>query len=134
MNKKILGIFVCCILLAITVPFTTVTDAQESTLINDITIHKPEKGNLYIMGAQVISLPSDWIVILGPITVEAYVTGIDGFKVDFYIDGEFKIRDQIPPFEYSWWDFSFGKHTIEVELLQDDEVCDSDSVQVFKLF
>jgi hypothetical protein len=134
MKRKIVGIFACCIMLTLIIPVTTIANIEEynssDKIPTTITIHKPEKGNLYVMGAQVISLPFDWIVILGPITIEAWVTGLNGFQVEFYIDGVLKTTDTSPPFEYPWWDLSFGRHIIEVELV-DHEI--TDSVQVFKL-
>jgi len=135
MKKKVIGIFVCCILLTITVPFTVLANNEEEYILTGyppttITIHRPEEGNLYVMGAQMIRLPFNLTVILGPITIEAYVTGINGFQVEFYIDEALKITDSSPPFEYPWWDLSFGIHTIEVKLVGYEL---SDTLQVFKI-
>ena len=138
MNKKTVGIIVCSLIISFTLPYTVVADnTQEKSTFsmdNTITIDTPLPGNIYIMGAQFFWLPSNWTIIIGPITIRAAVTGLNGFVVDFYIDGELKTSDINPPFEYPWWGLSFGLHTIEVKLLQDSIVQDTDSIDVLKLF
>lgn len=136
MKKIGIVIFMCCLLLATIIPLTVTGDTikNDTSIQNSITITTPIKGNLYAMGAQIASLPFDWTIIIGPITIRAEVTGINGFEVDFYIDGELKDSDPNAPFEYAWWDISSSRHTIEVKLIQDDIVQDTDSIQVFKIF
>jgi hypothetical protein len=135
MNRKLSGIIVCSLLIAMAIPFTAVADTPEvTTVVMDppsISIETPQMGNVYVMGAQMFSLPFDITLIIGPITVRAAVTGLNGFEVDFYIDGEHKFHDSGYPFEYPWWDLSFGKHTITVELTGYGL---SDSIEVFKIF
>ena len=96
-----------------------------------ITIITPEEGNLYFWGTSVAKLPFNLTIIIGPITIVAGVTGVDGFEVDFYIDGQFKLHDNSWPFEYPWTNFSFGSHLIVVEL---SGYSKSDSMKVFKIF
>ena len=138
MNKKIVGIIVCSLIIAFTLPCTVLADdTQEETTVsmeNTITIETPLSGNVYIMGAQFFGLPFNWTVIIGPITIRTAVTGTNGFVVEFYIDGVKESSDSNPPFEYPWWGLSFGIHTIEVKLLQDSIVQDTDSIEVLKIF
>lgn len=109
-----------------------------------IHITTPEPGNLYVMGAQMIPLPLGFTVIVGPITIRAEIEGpttdeqgstfYQELIVAFYIDGELQMNDSLSPYECSWWDITFGRHTIEVKLFQDDTLLDTDSMQVFKIF
>ena len=96
-----------------------------------ISIVTPEEGNLYVMGVQIIHLPFGWTVIMGPITIRAEVHEVENPVVNFYIDGELRLSDPIPPFEYPWWDTSFGLHLIKVEVTGQGI---SDTVKVFKIF
>ena len=132
MDRKVFGVFVCCLLLSLLLPVAAGSDNGNSEMVPtfSITISTPEEGNLYAMGAQIIKLPFNWTVIIGPITVRADVTGIDGFVVNFYIDEVLKFSDSMPPFEYPWWDLSFGTHTVRVELSGHGL---NDTVQVFKI-
>ena len=132
MRKGMVGIFVCCMLLATVLPALSTADVHENALPStSISISTPQPGNLYVMGAQLFRLPFNWTVILGPITIRADVTGINGFVVNFYIVGELKSSDNSPPFEYPWWDIAFGRHIIKAEL---EGYGLNDTVQVFKIF
>ena len=137
MNKKITGILICITLLMLTIPFTTLADVNKEKntplIPTEITIETPQQGNIYVMGAQFFNLPFGWTLIIGPITIRAGVTGVNGFSVDFYIDGVKVSHDDYPPFEYPWWDISFGKRTIQVDLIQESTVLDTASLDVFKI-
>jgi len=95
-----------------------------------ISIITPEEGNLYVMGAQIIWLPFGWTVVMGPITIRAEVSNMDNAIVNFYIDGELKMTDSMPPYEYPWWSLSFGFHTIKAEISGQNI---SDTVNIFKI-
>ena len=131
MRKKIIGIMACCIMISL-IPFTVMAITQPTGKLpsTTITIITPEEGNLYIWGEPVAKLPFNLTIVIGPITIEAGVTGVNGFEVDFYIDGEHKLHDDAWPFEYPWTDFSFGPHTIVAELYGYGI---NDSMKVFKI-
>jgi len=76
----------------------------------DIT---PYNG-IYFFGRKIIS--SDTTIVVGNITVEAMVSDvISGVKeAKFYVDGEFKGKDSVPPYQWLWDDFSLGSHEIKV--------------------
>ena len=132
MRKGVFGILVCFMLLATVLPALSTADTHENALSStSISISTPQSGNLYAMGAQIFRLPFNWTVILGPITIRADVTGTYSFVVNFYIDGELKSSDNSPPFEYPWWDLSFGRHVLKAEL---EGYGLNDTVQVFKIF
>ena len=136
MKRKMIGVFLFCTVLITVGSIAGVGKPPSEKLSSPpftITITTPEEGNFYAMGAQLFSLPFNWTIILGPITIKTDVTGIDGFIVDFYIDGQKKFSDNNPPFEYPWWDLSFGRHTIEVKLYSEETLRDTDSIQVFKI-
>lgn len=131
-NKKITTLMAITILVLLLLPFTTTADKPvQTSSLADIEIETPQEGNLYIMGAQFFPLPLGWTVILGPITIRAAVTGVNGFEVDFYVDDKLISHDSNAPFEAAWWDISFGRHTLKVELTGHGV---SDEIQVFKIF
>ena len=69
-------------------------------------------------------------IIIGPIVVEAGVTGFNGFEVDFYIDGEYQHHDDTWPFEYSWVEPCLGTYLITAELTGYEL---TDNIKVFKI-
>ena len=64
-----------------------VAGLQKREQVPTISITTPQKGNLYVMGAQIVWLPFDWTLIIGPITIRAEVSGVEHPIVKFYIDG-----------------------------------------------
>ncbi len=107
-----------------------VAGLQKREQVPTISITTPQKGNLYVMGAQIVWLPFDWTLIIGPITIRVEVSGVEHPIVKFYIDGTQKFVDPLPPFEYPWWDLCFGRHVIKVELV---DYGVEDSMRVFKI-
>lgn len=135
MNKGIIGVGACCVLILLSTPFAIMADAQGKNSLNilppiTITILQPEEGMLYIWSRPVIPLSFNRTLIIGPIVIQAGVTGINGFEVDFYIDGEHKFHDNYWPFEYSWVDPGFGAYLITAELAGYGL---KDSIKVFKV-
>lgn len=141
MKKKATIILIIFLLIMPILPTTVFADTkvkdentEKTSMLYDIEITTPQEGNLYAMGAQIFNLPFGWTIIVGPITIRADISGINGFEVEFYIDGVKKMTDDSPPFEYPWWDFTFGRHTVEVQLYSEDTLRDTDSIQLFKIF
>jgi len=89
-------------------------------------ITKPKEGYLYIMGKEIMKLPSDKTIIIGSMNVEVKGT-YD--KVEFYIDNQLKFVDEEEPFE---WEISkaIGKHEIEVKMFSDGNVYE-DKLEAF---
>jgi len=84
-------------------------------LANEITINitRPEPYYLYFHDKKVFpTLFRTWII--GPITIEANVTG-DVDHVVFLVSGEPKAIDYSPPFTYTWNERAIGRKTISVE-------------------
>jgi hypothetical protein len=121
MSKRIIGVGTCCLLILLSTPFAILADIHEKNESNvlfhtTITILQPEEGMLYVWSRPLIPLPFNQTIIIGPIVIQAGVTGFNGFEVDFYIDGELKFHDNSWPFEYSWIDPGFWIYLITVEL------------------
>ena len=142
MKLKLFSILICCLLIASS-GFSMAKmeentqknmEQKETQIFFTIKITSPEPGNFYAMGAQLFPLPFNWTVIIGPLVIQTTVTGIDGFVVDFYINGDKKFSDDSPPFEYPWWEMGFGKYTLEVKLYSEETLRDTDTMQVFKIF
>lgn len=135
MNKRIVEIGICCVLILLLIPFTILADMQGKNDINapftaGITILQPEKGILYVWSRPVVPLSFNRTIIVGPILIQVGITGYNGFEVDFYIDGEFKFRDSSWPFEYWWIDPTLGTYLITVEEATYEW---KDSIKVFKI-
>ena len=133
MIKKIVVIWMCCIFTLLSI-IAVSTDESQGNFINgpstSITILCPEPGNVYLWSRPVFPLSINRTIIVGPIVVEAGVTGFNGFEVDFYIDGEHKSHDISWPFEYSWVEPGLGTYLITAELTGYDL---TDSIKVFKI-
>ncbi len=80
----------------------------------EVSISKPQDGYLYvnILGIIVFDIPIRFIIfntlIIGKIDIEVYaidnITGIN--RVEFYINEEYQDTDEIPPYGWTWDQFS----------------------------
>lgn len=119
MDKKLNGTCLILIILILLTPNSVFATTQKQTNINSITsitIITPEEGKLYVWSRPIASLSINITILIGPIVIEAGVTGINGFEVDFFIDGELRFHDDELPFEYSWINPVFGTYLITAEL------------------
>ena len=101
MNKKTAVIWTCCILTMLSIIAASAGESQGNCIkgsSSSITILCPEAGNVYLWSRPVFPLLINRTIIIGPIVVEAGVTGLNGFEVDFYIDGEYRFHDNSWPF------------------------------------
>lgn len=97
------------------------TDSNESSsfIIDNtkpiINLERP-RGYLYIFDRKIIPLLFDRTMIIGSITIEVNATdnlsGID--KVEFFIDEESKYNDTTSPYNWSWDETAFFRHSIKV--------------------
>jgi hypothetical protein len=80
-----------------------------------VSIDRPG-GYLYIFDRQIIPLPFGKTIIIGQITIKVVATDamseID--RVEFYIDGVMENTDPDEPYEWTWDETVFFKHTIKV--------------------
>ena len=99
-----------------------------------VQITSPEKDFLYLMNHKI--LPFITTVIIGKIDV--YVDAIDYIygihKVEFYIDGELKYSDTAEPYDWTWDERLFFKHTINVTAYDNAGNSASDEIMVRKFF
>jgi hypothetical protein len=93
--------------------WTTLSITVADSLPPTITITCPTTG-LYLFDTKLIPLSST--VIIGAITIQAEAddqeSGID--KVEFYIDDELSIADDIAPYEWLWDETAFFVHRVSV--------------------
>ncbi|MDD3493027.1 MAG: M14 family zinc carboxypeptidase [Candidatus Thermoplasmatota archaeon] len=73
---------------------------------------RPRMGMLYVNDREVLPLPGEKTVIVGPITLEAHAP--DGQTVSFYVDGEIMGTDSSPPYAWTWNQPAVGRHTVTV--------------------
>lgn len=142
MNKKVVGIFVCTLLIATSMPALgdikeDTKPSEQSKLIISIDIMEPEAGWIYIMGNPVFHIASlSMAVILGPITFKVNLTHDLPIEcVDWYVDGI--QEEQFTGSQYYWnWPMisAFpGLHDVKVEVIDYQSNTDDDFVQVIKI-
>gem|GEM_PF-747605 len=74
------------------------------------TIVAPEKGKIYFMDREIMTIGGNRTIIVGAITVKAYT---NGDRVEFYIDGVLKNTDTEKPYQWTWNETAFGVHEIK---------------------
>jgi len=74
------------------------------------TIVAPEKGKIYFMDREIMTIGGNRTIIVGAITVKAYT---NGDRVEFYIDGVLKNTDTEKPYQWTWDETAFGVHEIK---------------------
>jgi PKD repeat protein len=97
----------------------------------NLAITNPENG-LYLFGNKFINLQKT--IIIGAITVEATLTPYgetapDVDYVEFLVDGVSKTTVESVPFEWTWDETTFGKHTLKTVAYNDGESIE-DSIEV----
>ena len=71
MKKKLLGIFVCMLLIATALPAVGTIVEPEPSEMQVVTITRPVAGNLYLFDTIVIPIGGTTTIIIGPITLQA---------------------------------------------------------------
>lgn len=82
-----------------------------------IEITRP-KG-IYLFDKELIPLPFDFALVIGPITINANATDEESGmnRVEFYVDNEHRGTDYEEPYEWLWGNSTgfFGKHSIKAK-------------------
>jgi len=96
-----------------------------------VVITCPAEQKFYVFGneqtitilwKQIYKLPET--LVIGPITVEAIVNGVDPSQieqVDIYIDDVLQQTDTQQPFQWDWNKLSFGSHVLRIDATLDDD-------------
>ncbi|UCF13072.1 MAG: hypothetical protein JSW06_02145 [Thermoplasmatales archaeon] len=142
MKKKIVGIFVCMLMIAAALPAVGTTDnyekPTESQLSIFIEIIEPKEGWVYIGGTPRWNLPFlSRAFILGQITFKVDINSTELIEcVDWYVDGIQEEQYTSPPYDWSWGFFSGFPlvHKVVVEVIDHIGGRSTDSVMVFKIF
>lgn len=84
-----------------------------------VQMEKPVEKNLYLFNIKLIPLPKNTLVI-GGLTISMNIDDPnDIVKVEFYIDNQLMETVTETPYEWSWSDKTFGKHTIKTMTYDD---------------
>lgn len=142
MKKKIVGIFVCMLMIAAALPAVGSMDnyeqPKESQLSLSIEIVEPKEGWLYIGGSPILNLPFlSRAFIFGQIIFKVGINSTELIEcVDWYVDGTQEEQYTSPPYDWSWGFFSGFPlvHKVMVEVIDYNGNRASDSVMVFKIF
>ncbi len=89
----------------------------------------PEKGKIYFMDREIMTIGENRTVAIGGITVKA---NTNGNRVEFYVDDELKYEDSEEPYQWFWNEFSMGNHEIKV-VAYDGGNKASDELEILKL-
>ena len=144
MKNKLVGIFVCMLLIAaVVLPAAGTMKIIKTEMVNtginqdlNVTIINPKNG-LYFMDKQIIPLKGAIIgdcgtFIIGDCGIETEVDSpIEIGMVKFYIDDELLGTDDKEPYEFQWNERVFFFHTIKVEAIDINQNTASDEVKVF---
>ena len=99
-----------------------------------VSIIKP-RGHLYIGDREIIPLPDNITIILGPITIEVTAEStMEIEKVEFYIDDELKANDTTAPYLCTWSEKSFGKHRLKIVVYDNAGNQATSEIVVWKFF
>ena len=80
-----------------------------------ISVEEPKEGSIYIFDKEIISLPLQFALVIGKITIKANVEDESGVDVViFKVDGQEIHTDKEEPYEYLY-DIPSGKHVITIE-------------------
>ena len=92
----------------------------------------PEKGKIYFMDREIMTIGENRTVAIGGITVKA---NTNGDKIEFYVDDELKYEDGEEPYQWKWDETAFGKHELMVKAYGDkgNEVKDEVTVIIFNI-
>ena len=73
-------------------------------------------GGIYILDREIITLPVDITIILGKIriVVEAQDELTNVARIEFLVDDQGRNIDEEYPYEWTWDETSFGRHTLSV--------------------
>lgn len=136
MKNKIVGLFICTLLIVTTIsPVMGIGDTPEDVMklsvpeltekktftskqfnLLDIDIIKPDNA-FYYNDKELFSFFMP--LIIGPITIEAEVTGDIAERVEFYINDELKNTDYTEPYTWFWDETTFFLHKIKVVAYDD---------------
>ncbi|GAG30360.1 unnamed protein product, partial [marine sediment metagenome] len=101
--------------------------------IPEVEIVKPDKA-IYILNKSLI--PFFIPIVIGDIQikVDAYDSSSGISFVEFYIDDELRLKDEIEPYCLQWDVISFGRHRLEVVAYDNVDYHKSDNITVWKFF
>lgn len=107
MIKKIIGMFVCTLLILTSlslVSANSMTEYGKTSFDSEISIVKPN-AHVYIFNIQIAPLPGQGrfnAIVIGAVNVEVDVGNTSVDKVEFYVDDELKENDTEAPYEWKW--------------------------------
>jgi len=137
MIKKIIGMFVCTLLILTSLSFVSansITEYGKTSFDSEISIVKPN-AHVYIFNIQIAPLPGRGrfnAIVIGMVNVEVDVGNISVDKVEFYVDDELKENDTEAPYEWTWDERMIVPpiHSLKVVGYDNDTEVGSDEIRV----
>jgi hypothetical protein len=127
MNKKITGIFVCMLLIAIVIPVSGMINednkyTEQSNLRLAIKIEQPVDEYVYLFGKQAFEIPyMPFAIILGKIAFRVNISNIiiPIVCVNWYVDGNLTQKYTSEPYDWNMTMVSgfSGLHTVRAEVV-----------------
>lgn len=157
MKMKIIGVFVCMLLISTAIPVIGIESLQSeqdialstkcspTTFQNlSIEITKPKAGKLYVFEKEIIPFP--WTMIIGPITIELNATIDEGTfnRTELHVFNIFgkevvnvtAIDDPEEPWPWPWPPEPplLMKYTLEIIIFDNQENSANDTINFWKFF
>ena len=126
MNKKIIGMLFCILLIATVIPVTgsikeenKYTEQSKNSI--SINIYQPIDEYIYLGGKQAFEIPfMPFAIILGKITFRVNISSILPIEcVNWYVDGILEEQYTSEPYDWHWTMVSgySGLHVVKAEVV-----------------
>lgn len=126
MNKKIIGLLVCILLIATVIPVSGIIKednkyTEQSKNNISINIYQPIDEYVYLGGKQAFEIPyMPFAIILGKITFRVNISSILPIEcVNWYVDGVLEEQYTVEPYDWHWTMLSgySGLHVVKAEVV-----------------
>lgn len=142
MKKKIVGIFVCMLLITTALPVVGIMIKNEQSIKSQsspsVEIIKPKRSGIYFAGIPIMQMPRGGrpALVIGKISFQIKISPIEEInRVTWYVDNNPVETRYALPYNWSWGmisDYPF-LHNVSVTVLDLAGKTDSDYVNVFKI-
>jgi hypothetical protein len=112
---------------------TATITIENDTIPPTVLITQPENA-IYFNNKKLCDFRTPVIIKSIDITVEATDDNSGVYQVEFYIDNELQSRDTSEPYEWTWDEPAFFRHTIMVKAFDHFENSANDNITVWKFF
>ena len=96
-------------------------------------IQSPKPGYLYLKNRQI--MPFFTTLLIGETTIDVNATDVSGIdRVEFYLDGKIVATDTTAPYNWTWNNFAFFRHTLKVVAVDNYDNSATNEMTIWKFF